>query len=44
MPWTTYLETKSLETVSKQMQPINKKMTYYWHKKLKKDCIIWRLI
>ena len=53
MPWTredkyfvvpTYLETKSFKTVWKQMQPINMIMIYYFDKKLKKDCMFWKLI
>ena len=31
-----YLETRSIKTISKQMQPINMIMIYYWDKKLKK--------
>ena len=33
---TAYLETKSLKTFSKSMQPFNMIMTYYWDKKVKK--------
>ena len=33
---TIYLETESIKTVSKQMQPINMIMIDYWDKKLKK--------
>ena len=53
MPWTreektfcvtTYLETKSFKIVSKYMQPVNMIMIFYWHKKLKKTCMSWKLI